>query len=302
MSINYNSWSLKKYFILLSILVLFEGIALSQTKIQVITKTIAKNIPFTVGKTIKIVGEKAAINIQSWDKDYVSANISLIAKHPNKKTAEEDIRFIDYKVAESAELIEISNFFSQKSGYKEITSNLTAKFEIKVPSSCSLSIVDVYGSVSLININGKINIDLNFAQLNMINIGGDLSIKTYYGDIDAESINSTLKLKSEMAEITFRDLLGTCLFETNYGNLSISPNEKLTSLKIDASRTSVQIVVNNFEAYCFKIETQNGDITVPKILKKQVVKSLFKEQFYQNNDKPLIQVNGKYSSITLKNN
>lgn len=302
MSINYNSWTLKKYFILLSILVLFEGIALSQTKIQVITKKISKSIPYTAGKIIKIVGEKAAINIQSWDKDYISANISLIAKHPNKKTAEDDVRFIDYKVIESGDLIEISNFFSQKSGYKEITSNLTANFEINVPSTCSLSIIDVYGSVSLKNIKGKINIDLNFAQLNMNNIEGDLAIKTYYGDIDAESIKTTLKLQSEMADLAFRDLLGTCIFETNYGNISITPNEKLTSLKIDASRTTIQIEVNNLDAYCFKIETQNGDITTPTIFKKQIVKNLFKQQFYQNNDKPLIQVNGKYSSITLKNN
>ncbi len=302
MSAKFNSWSLMKYYILISILVLFEGIALSQTKIQVITKTIAKNIPYTAGKTIKIVGEKAAINIQSWDKDYISANISLIAKHPNKKTAEDDLKYIDYKVAESADLIEISNFFSQKSGYKEITSNLTARFEINLPRTCSLSIVDVYGSVSLKNIKGKINVDLNFAQLSINNIEGDLSIKTYYGDIEAESINTTLILKSEMADISFRDLLGTCQFETNYGNLSISSNEKLTSLRIDAIRTTVQIEVSDTNAFSFKFETQNGDITVPKYFNKQVIKSLFKEQFNQNNSKPLIQINGKYSPITLKSN
>ncbi len=301
MKIIYN-WPSKKYLILLSILVLYGGTALAQTKIQVITKTIAKNIPYTAGKTIKILGEKAAINIQSWDKDYISANISLIAKHPNRKTAEEDIRFIDYKVAESDDLIEISNLFTQKSGYKEITSNLTAKFEIKVPSSCSLSIVDVYGSVSLKDIKGKINIDLNFAQLSINNIEGDLSIKTYYGDIDAESINTTLKLKSEMADITFRDLLGTCLFETNYGNLSIAPNEKLTSLRIDASRTMIQILIGKINAYSYKIETQNADINVPELFKNQVVKNLFRSQFHQISSMPLIQVQGKYSSITLKNN
>lgn len=301
MRIN-NSWPFQKPLILLCILMLCEGVVFSQTKIQVITKTITKNLPYKSGKTLKVAGEKAAINIVSWDKDYISANISLIAKHPNKKTAEDDIKYIDYKVTEKTESIEISNFFSQKSGYKDITSNLTAKFEIKVPSSCLLDIVDVYGSVSLKDLKSKINIDLNFAQLNIGNITGDLTIKTYYGDIVADGINTSLKLKSEMADLTFIDLLGDCQFETSYGNLNITPNEKLTNIKIDASRTTVQIGVSDINAFSFKIETQNGDITVPKNIKKQVVKSLFKEQFNQIISKPLIQVNGKYSPITLKNN
>lgn len=302
MTIKNNRWQEKKHLILLGILLLSGEVAISQTKIQVITKTISRNIPYIAGKTINIEGEKATINIQSWDKNYISATISLIAKHPSKKTAEEDIRFIDYKVIDSGDVIELSNFFSQKSGYKEITSNLTAKFEISIPNSCPLSIVDVYGLVSLKNIKGKINVDLSFAQLSMSNLEGDLSIKTYYGDIDAENINTTLKLKSEMADLTFLNLLGNSYFETNYGNLSIAPNEKLTGLKIDASRTAIQIEVGDSNAFSLKFEAQNGDITVPRILKKQVVKNLFKEQFYQNNNKPLIQVNGIYSSITLKNN
>lgn len=298
---KHYSWRVISFFIFLSIFLLSEGELLSQTKIQVITKTISKKIPYAIGKTIKIVGEKAAIDIESWDKDYISVNIYLIAKHPDKKTAEDDIRFIDYKVAVSTELIEISNFFSQKTGYKDIKSNLMAKFEIKVPSPCSLSMVDVYGSVSLKNIKGKIGIDINFAQLNLINIEGDLNVKSHYGDIDAENINAILTLKSEMADLTFRNLLGACLFETNYGNFNITPNEKMTSLKVDANRTTVQLIVNNINAFSFKIETQNGDITISKIIKKQVLKNLFNEQFIQVNDKPLIQVNGKYSSITLKN-
>lgn len=299
---KYSMKSAGLLLILQSVLMLYGGIASSQTKIQVITKTITKNISYSDNKTIKIVGEKAAINIQSWDKNYISATISLIAKHPNKKIAENEIQFIDYKIVDNIDMVEISNFFPQKSNYKEITSNLTARFDILVPRSCSLNLVDVYGSVALKNIKGKIAIDLSFAQLSMNNSEGEITIKTYYGDIDAENINTTLKIQSEMADLAIRNLSGSCFIECKYGNMVISPNEKLTKLDVSANRTDVQILVDKFNIYSFKIETQSGSINVPELLKNQVVKSLNRSQFVQITNNPLIYVNGKYGTITLKNN
>ena len=299
---KYNGWWFSSVFILLSFILLNGEKVLAQTKIQVITKTISKNIPYKTGKTIKIVGEKATVSIQSWDKNYISATISLIAKHPNKKTAEDDIRFIEYKVFETDNTIEISNFFSQKTGFKEITSNLNARFELFVPESSPLSIVLVYGSASIINAKGSLSLDLSFAQLTMKNIEGETKIKTYYGDIEAEDICSNLNIQSEMADLTLRNLSGSCFIQSKYGNLVLVPTEKLKNLDINSNRSTVTILIEKLDGFSFKFETQNADIKVPEVLKKQVVNNLFSSQFQQNSNKPLVQVKGKYSPITLKNN
>lgn len=295
-------WQIPSLFLLLCFTALSEGKISAQTKIQVVTKTISKNVSYNAEKTLKIVGEKASINIQSWDKNYISASISLTAKHPNKKTAEQDLKFIDYRVVESPDFTELSNFFTQEEGYKEIKSNLTAKFEIKVPSSCALCIVNIYGSISVENIKSSVNIDLKFAQLNMANTAGNIIVNSYYGDIEAENVNSVLKIQSEMADISLLNLAGACTIASTYGNINITPNERLSSLNIDANRTSIQFLIEKFDAYSFKIETQYADINVPKPFSKQVVKNLHLLQFQQINNKALIQVNGKYSSVTLKSN
>lgn len=288
--------------LLLSICILSDGIVSAQTKIQVITKSIAKKVSYTPEKSLKINGEKATINIQSWDNDYISVNISLTAKHPSKKTAEDDLKFIDYKVIESRNSIELSNFFTQEAGFKEIQSNLTAKFDIIVPRSCALTITNLYGSISLRNIKNNVNIELNFAQLSMNKVEGNIAIKSYYGDIEADNINSVLKIQSEMADMNFRNLSGTCEMVTVYGNINIVPNERLSSLNINSSRTSIQLLITRFDSFSFLIDTQYADIIVPKLLDKHLVKNMFRSQFQQINEKPRIFVNGKYSTVTLKNN
>ncbi|HCT29539.1 MAG TPA: hypothetical protein DIW31_02120 [Bacteroidales bacterium] len=302
MTYKTHIWLFNFLVLLIGLVLLPIGFALGQSKIQVVTKTITKTIPYTAGKSIKIVGEKAEISVQSWYKNFVSLKLSLIAKHPNRKTAEEDLKFIDFKVADEKNEISITNFFTQKAGYKDINSNLSAKIELFVPAECNLSITNLYGSISLNTVNGKLYIDLSFTQLTMSTIKGLVNIKSHYGDIDAENVEAQLEVNSDMADISFKNLSGTSNFEGNYGQISIQPSNKISTLNINADRTNVDIITGSLNDFDFDIETRFGTIKAPKELKKSVDSNLTRSKFQQKNGNPLIRINGNYSIINLKNN
>lgn len=286
---------------LIGLVLLPIGFASAQPKIQVVTKSITKSIPYSAGKSIKVVGEKAEISVQSWDKSYLSVKLSLIAKHPNGKTAEEDLKYVDYKIDDKQNEVSISNFFTQKIGYKDINSNLSAKIELLLPSGCNLNITDLYGSISLNGISGKFQIDLSFTQLAMSDVKGLINIKSHYGDIDAENVDAQLEVKSDMADISFKNLSGASSFEGNYGQISIAPSIKISSININTDRTGIDIAADKLNEFDFEIETRFGSIKVPKELKKSVDSNLTRSKFQQKNGKPLIRINGNYSTITLKN-
>lgn len=301
MILKTHIWRLNLFILFIGLILLPIGFAIGQSKIQVVTKVITKTIPYTTGKNIKIVGEKAEISVQSWEKNFISLKLSLIAKHPIRKTAEEDLKFIDYKVADEKNEISITNFFTQKAGYKDINSNLSAKIELFVPAECNLNITNLYGSISLNTVNGKLYIDLSFTQLTMSAIKGLVNIKSHYGDIDAENVEAQLEVKSDMADLSFRNHSGTSNFESNYGQINIQPSNKISTLNINADRTGVDIITDNLNDFDFVIETRFGTIKVPKQLKKSVDSNLSRSVFQQKNGKPLIHINGNYSTITLKN-
>lgn len=302
MTYKTHIWRFNTLILLIGLVFQPTGFALGQSKIQVVTKAITKSIPYTTGKSIKIVGEKAEISVQSWDKNFISIKLSLIAKHPNRKTAEEDLKYIDYKVADEKNEISITNYFSQKSGYKDINSNLSAKIELLVPTECNLNITNLYGSITLNTINGKLYVDLSFTQLTMSAVKGLVNIKSHYGDIDAENVEAQLEVKSDMANIAFRNLSGTSSFEGHYGQISILPSNKISTLNINADRTNVDIITDSLNDFDFDIETRFGTIKVPKQIKKSVDSNLTRSKFQQKNGKPLIRINGNYSIINLKNN
>src|SRR5436190_997974 len=125
-------------YIILLVVILIRGVEglHAQTTLQVVTKTVEKNLPFKSNQTLKIKGIKSKVEIEGWDKEEIKIKISLISKNSDKKTAESDLNHIKHSIDKSSGGVSLSNYYD---GGK-INSSLSVTYEIMVPHKCLLDL------------------------------------------------------------------------------------------------------------------------------------------------------------------
>jgi hypothetical protein len=285
--------------ILFSLLVYFmQANIFSQTKIQVVTRTIQKSFEYKPGYTIDIKGEKANIQIRKSDDKSIKVKIFLISKNPSRNIAESDLKYCNYKIIEVDKLIKILNFFNTESGFKDIGSNLSARIEIEVPSGISIKIKNIYGAIELNNIDCKCNIIADFGLVRFSGISGILNINSNCSDINGINSNTSINITAQNADIEMNNINSPTKIRNQYGKIELT--DAKTETIIDAEMTAITIIAGDLKSYSFELNSLNGDINVPVELKKQIVIKSGNAHFDSSNGNIKIQAETTYNNITLK--
>jgi hypothetical protein len=276
-------------------------IAQSQEKVQVITKTIKKELK-PGSKTLIINGEKSNIYVNSWDKDYFQVEIKLTSKNTNQKQAETDLNVIKYEITENNTDYQLKNYFASEK-YGNVKSNLSATYNIKVPKNSKLDITNIYGNVYLSDFSSNTKLKNSFGEIHISNISGTMEMNSYYSDTWASDINLALLCTTDKSDLEMTKVSGNIVIKSNYGSIQFSPGKTLKKLEIDAKRTTITIENESFNIYNYALSTSFSNIELPDKWKKDIKKVNGIVRFNQiyNANNPIIKIQTTYCQIAIKN-
>ncbi len=284
--------------ILFIIILCFAIPAFGQTKIQVVTRTITKTFDYRPGSILDIKAEKANVNVKASANGEIKIKLLLIAKNPSKEEAEADLKFCGYQFGESSNTISVSNFFDLKNNYKEISSNLSAKYEIEAPSGIILKLKNIYGETQITGVDAVIKLNSGFGQIKISNVSGNLDISSNYSDITVEAIKAITTIDAQNADISLKGIYNPVVIKNHYGIISLEQIFANTSIKSEMSE--INVLVENLQKFNFDCSVKDGEIVVPDELKKFIINKSGDKRLISSNGVIKISISTSYNSITIK--
>lgn len=288
---------------LLWLLVCMWSGTMAQTQVQVVTKTIEKELPYADGQPIRLMAQKADVIVRGWNRPVVSIRLRLIAKHPDRAVAERELAYHQYTLQATGTGLDLANRFVIPQAAGKLKSQLKAVFEVNVPARSQLTINDAFGDISLTDWAGEGSVNLEFGRLTLEEVGGRLTIASEYADIDGRQVNAVLTGKTQKAEVSLRGLGGTVKLYCKYGKLVIWPNAAtLDGLQVDAAGTEIMVIPKRIEEYQYVVQSAYSTVQVPdgfrEFLKKKGVQQRF--DWPVSGRKPLIKIDNDYAPVIIQ--
>jgi hypothetical protein len=289
-------------FLITAFAFVFTGYNLAAQQVETVTKTVTKQLPLSTEEVLNVAGEKATIHVKGWDKKYALLKITFQATHASKKIATQELEFMHYAITCEKSNIEIRNAFILPPATDYIQSKLEVVIELSVPAACQLSVSNKYGNAHLSKLSGRININLEFSDLDMSNISGTLAMKCAYSEVHGQDLSvSSLKCDDEKSQIFMGVSGGALLFNSKHSDLDLTL-KTIRSLRIESSRTNITISTGHFALYNYRLVNKEGKIYLPAPYDQQVNKEGKQNSLslITNPPKPFIQITTTYNTITLK--
>jgi len=229
--------------------------------LQVITKTIVKEIPFEEGQFLKIEGEKSEVDIISWDKDYIGVKVQIIAKHPDITIAKDDIQHLYFETVIQKNEIILRDTIADTGS--EIRSGLKAVYAISVPKNCKIKLSNYFGEANITDLSHGLEVTSEFCNVQLENIAGHIKVDTYFGDLIGVMINGDMSLSARRSNITLSEISGKFDIKAYMGIIKVFANQSFLDLNIDAEKTDVFFYDASLSAYNFNLKSREGAINLP---------------------------------------
>lgn len=269
----------------------------AQESVQVVTKQIEKE--FADGGHLVVVAEKATISIESWDKDQVSINLQLYAKHKDQTIAKKDIESAKYTIDNLHGIIKLTNTFSSEENDKK-QSNLSASYTIKVPKGFTMNIANKYGEINIQNCySERIVIKSSYGKLIMNTVEAKLSMESYYSDTHIENSKIEMQANSDKGDMILNNYSGKINLKSNYGELQITEGIGIDMMQIESKRTKVAIKLNTFLNSNFNINTIDGEIIIQEPYKSKIKSTGNRHNLTLNNGSRTILINTSYCPVKI---
>ena len=233
--------------------------------LQVISKKIEKTFFYAQGYDVSIEGEKAEMDIQTWDKNEVFVQIELVSKHPEIKVAVEDMEKIKVMLNPEGKHIVIRNFVAE-ADKETVKSSIRAKYTINLPADCPVVLANYFGHANIKDLTNTLYLDSEFTTIGLTNVKGKLGIKTRFGDIAGEDIGGEVNIQAHRSNITLSSLEGKFNIDAKYGTIKVYAEQSLIDLEINADKSDVYFFDSSPSAYAYALRALNGNIHVPSIM------------------------------------
>ncbi len=271
----------------------------AQTTLQVVTKSIEKT--FTDAPTLQIEAEKADIELITWDKAEIKVSIELTAKHPDRKVAAADLEMMKYVVDKIGKGVFLRNYLVIANQKLKPTSNLKAKYSIKIPHNLTVTIQNSFGKINVKGNTKSLNLKTDFCNIELNQLSGIIKLDTHYGEVIANNLIADLTIKSERSDLIINDLGGESFIVTQYGKLNINTIRNLKKLKIDAQKTEINLIGVPFKNYNFNLITSYGQLKIPNEFSFVENSKNYKIAVLNNDAKAKINIKNSFGNITIEN-
>lgn len=265
--------------------------------LQVVSKKIENT--YSAIQRLNIQGEKADIELYAWTNPEIKVTTELIAKHPNRETAKNDLSVLKYEPRIIGNELYLGSYVLLNKNAEKPTSNLKTHYIIFLPTQVALEISNVFGKVVVKGKFMKFKLKSEFSQIEMTDIQGVSNISTKFGEIITERTDGEMQIETDHSDLTMKQLSGNCKIKANYGKIDIQPAKGLDKLDINANKTDVQLA---YAKLC-SIEAQNdyGKLNVPNNFTWKINNEQQKIATFSQPNKPKILVKNTFGNTSIEN-
>lgn len=247
------------------LLLTITGLA-QEDKVQVVTKNIEKTINYEDGFELFIDGEKADVQIDSWDQQKIKVQIALTAKHADREVAERDLESMRYDIEVVGRKIYVRNQLVLKSDQPIPESTFKANYVFTVPADCPIDLRNHFGKAEINDLKRGVAVKSEFTEILLNNIQGSIGVETRFGDVEGKQLSGEMNIESTRSDITLTQLKGRVNINAKYGKIKIDAQRSLVDLNIKAEKTDILFLNPATETYSFDLAAYYGDISVPEFM------------------------------------
>ncbi|MEM6395612.1 MAG: hypothetical protein AAF741_04640 [Bacteroidota bacterium] len=229
--------------------------------LQVVTKTIEDNYDYRPGMEVAVEGEKAEIFVETWDRNEISVRLKLVAKHPVIDTARKEIENLTFITKREGDKIYLRNKLVDQSLRPE--SELYVYYYLTLPEDCPVYLKSHFGAANINNLKNRLRIFGEYTQININNVEGMMDINTRFGDILGERLDGNVFITARRSDVELYDIGGNFTINSQYGELTVSPNSKLTDLQINADRSDVYLIDPDGRPLSYSLSSTYGEMVLP---------------------------------------
>lgn len=235
--------------------------------VQVVTKRINKEFAYREGYEVNIDGDKAEVYIETWDQPLIRIQLDIVARHPDRNTAQRDLETMQYLAQRVKNKIYLRNYLSTAEGTPEVSSRLKVVYLIKVPADCPVYLKTNYGLADVENLSNRLRINSRFSQIGLQNIQGWMDINTFFGNLTGQKLDGNAAITSRRSDITLKDLNGRFDINAQYGVLNIFAASGLLDLNLKADHSQVFLHTPDLASFHYNISTQHSKLQLPSGMK-----------------------------------
>ncbi len=236
----------------------------AQQKLQVVTKTIEKDLPEVLDSGIMIKGRKAEVTVTGWEKNFIRVEMDLIAKHANRKVALEELNYIQYAISKNDDQYILRNMFYSTAKRSKVRSSLSVKYRIFIPVNQPVVVSNEYGVIDLLNLYGSVELDGNFCDVNLERLFGNVQAKVTYGELIGKNLDGITRLDLQRTDMTLEGFAGDVSIKNLYGTIDLWPSTMLKALNVQSKHGRVGLNVNKLDAFNYDVSVNGSFIDLPE--------------------------------------
>ncbi len=252
-----------KTYCTLGLLALSSFALAQQSTLQVVTKNITRTIDFKEGFELSIDGEKADVQIDTWDKEQVKVVIDLIAKNENLDIAKKDLESMQHNIEVVGKKIFVRNYRAVSKGKKKTGSIFKAIYVITIPEDCPVDLRNHFGKANITGLTEGLDVKSEFCEIQLENIKGSIGVETRFGDLEGTELNGPMRIEAVRSDITLTKLTGPVDIRAKYGKIKIDANNSLLDLNIIGEKTDIVFLNAAQDSYSFDLTANYGNVDVP---------------------------------------
>ncbi len=273
----------------------------AQQRVQVVTKTVEKELAYEPGETVRVEGEKAAITVTGWSGRGVKVVLKLVAKAPTQETARRELDFQRYILEKRKQTIYLKNYFVRPKGQKALNALLLAEYEIWVPRQATVEISSTYGNVYIKDKAGRTTVSVQYGNTTLDGVGGTGQYTSYFGDFTARNLGGTTRATLRHTKTSIEGLSGEADFDNTLSDMSLGGLREVKTLRINADKSDISLRVDRPAQYRCQFRTEFGEITPPGAVPGQFVKKGDLTTWERGEEaQPLLAVKTTFGNITLQ--
>ncbi len=178
--------SIFNFKIVLIVFALIWSVAAQAGSKQEYTKTIKKDFAISTDGNVNINNKYGTVDIKTWDKSRIKIEVTITANSKSESEANEVFEKIRVEFENRADFVSAKTIIGKnESSWKwmleKVKMDFSIDYEVFMPISCKLDLINRYGDTFVASINGPANIQVSYGNLQLESVNNDLMLNLNYG-------------------------------------------------------------------------------------------------------------------------
>ncbi len=270
-------------------------------------KTYSKSYALSSNQRVKIANKFGKVEVKAWERNEVKVDVTIIAFSENERVAQ---GILDNITIESSDgnPVTFTTKFQGNTNTKGQKSKMEINYMVYMPASNPLDIKNEFGSSSIPDWEGEVNIKQSFGPITTGKLQKAKDVNVEFGSLISTAINDG-RIRISYSDMKIDNLSGTISGTIDFcKGTKVGLNDNLEKLDMKVSYSDVSINVSSRLNTTLNIKTSFGNL---KNNSKVDIVNNTKENKYgptfdktysgtQGSGKASVTISSSFGDITLK--